>query len=206
MLDNEILGVYVKKAAPLWDGSTNMNPKGISFPQLVKEDLCTHDNDIFSQGFFALFVQRFGNWRMGIHSKVLRFPFTVLYAVLRKFAQVFCGIKLDYTVHVGRRVKIEHFGGMILGARSIGDDVVIRQNVTMGIKTPADLCAKPTIEAGVSIGAGAVIIGDICIGEGSIIGPNVVVIENIPPFSKVYSKPIIASSSQPKMSGDGSSE
>jgi acyl-CoA synthetase (AMP-forming)/AMP-acid ligase II/serine acetyltransferase len=174
-----------KKAPPLWDGSSDMNPSDISFWGLLKEDFTTHDRDIFSQGLFALFVNRFGNWRMGIRLALLRFPMTLVYRVLRKMTQIFCGIKLDYTVHVGRRVKLEHFGGMILGARRIGDDTVIRQNTTLGIRDMSDLSAKPTIEQGVNIGAGAVIVGDITVGRYSIIGPNSVVTEDLPPFSVV---------------------
>lgn len=180
-----------KKAEPLWDGSSNMNPHGMSFWSLVKEDFITHERDYFSQGFFALFVHRFGNWRMSIKTKIFRFPLSALYFILAKITQIFCGIKLDYTVHVGRRVKLEHFGGMILGARRIGDDVVIRQNTTLGIRDVSDVCAKPTIENGVNIGAGAVIVGDIVIGQYSKIAPNAVVIENIPPFSTVYIKPTV---------------
>lgn len=173
------------KAKPLWDGSSNMNPSGIGFWSLLKEDFLTHDRDIFSQGLFAMFVHRFGNWRMSIKYKLFRFPMTLLYRVLRKGVQIFCGIKLDYTVHVGRRVKLEHFGGMIIGARCIGDDTIIRQNVTMGIRDMSDLSAKPTIEQGVNIGAGAVIVGDITVGRHSIIGPNCVITEDVPPFSVV---------------------
>jgi serine O-acetyltransferase len=173
-----------------------MNPSDISFWSLVREDFATHNKEIFSQGFFALLVQRFGNWRMGVKFRLLRLPLSIIYFLLSKWTQVFCGIKLDYTVQVGRRVKIEHFGGMVLGARRIGDDVVIRQNVTFGIKDSSDLCAKPTIENNVSIGAGAVIVGDIVIGHDSKIGPNVVVIKDVPPFSTVYIKPQVVLSSQ----------
>ena len=144
----------VSKAEPLWDGSSNMNPAGLSFWSLVREDFVTHDRDMFSQGFFALFVHRFGNWRMSVKYKVLRMPFSLLYHVLAKVVQVFCGIKLDYTVLVGRRVKLEHFGGMILGARRIGDDVVI--------------------------GSGAQIIGPIQIGKYARIAANAVVVKNVP--------------------------
>jgi len=182
------------KAEPIWDGSSNRNPEGIGFWKLIKEDYVTHDREFFSQGLFAIFVNRFGNWRMGIGSKFLRVPMTLLYRLLRKMAQVFCGIKLDYTVHVGRRVKLEHFGGMILGARSIGDDTIIRQNTTCGIRDITDLSAKPTIENGVNIGAGVVIVGDIIIGRYSVIGPNCVITESLPPFSVVSSAPVIVKS------------
>ena len=175
------------KAPPIWDGSSNRNPEGIGFWALIKEDYKTHDSDFFSQGFFAIFVNRFGNWRMGIKRKFFRAPMTIVYRLLKKMAQIFCGIKLDYTVHVGRRVKLEHFGGMILGARSIGDDTIIRQNTTFGIRDMTDLSAKPIIENGVNIGAGVVIVGDIVVGRHSVIGPNCVITEDVPPFSIVSS-------------------
>jgi len=184
-LKSPVISKESNKAEPIWDGSSNMNPGEITFWQLVKEDFVAHERDFLSQGFFALFVHRFGNWRMGIKTKLFRFPMTILYRILRKITQIFCGIKLDYTVHVGRRVKLEHFGGMILGARSIGDDVIIRQNTTFGIRDLSDLSAKPAIEEGVNIGAGVVIVGDITIGRHSIIGPNSVITEDIPPFSVV---------------------
>ena len=47
-------------------GSTNENPKDISFLALIKEDFLTHDKDPFEQGLWAIVVHRFGNWRMGI--------------------------------------------------------------------------------------------------------------------------------------------
>lgn len=173
------------KARPLPTGQRNENPAGISFAKLVWEDFSTHERDFFSQGFWALFWHRFGNARMSIRPKILRAPFTLVYRLMRPMCQVICGIKLDYTVKVGRRLKLEHFGGMIIGARSIGDDVVIRQNTTLGIKSPRDLNAKPTIGSRVSIGAGAVIVGDIEVGDDVVIGANCVVYETIPPNTVV---------------------
>jgi len=170
-------------APPLPDGSCNRNPPGLSFWQLVREDFETHERDWTSQGFWAVFTNRYGNWRMGIRSRWLRAPFAVLYLVMRKWCQVVCGIKLDYTVELGRRVKLEHFGGMIIGARSIGDDVVIRQNTTIGIRSRFDTNAKPRIGHRVEIGAGAVIVGDVTIGDDCIVGANCVIASDLPPGS-----------------------
>lgn len=175
----------MKKADPtsfqsLSDGSENMNPDDIKFWDLVAEDLRTHEGKVFAQGFLALFTHRFGNWRMGIKFRVLRFPFTLVYKVLFRFSEYFCGISLPYNIPVGRRVCLEHFGGMILIARSIGNDVTIRQNTTFGIVSKARK-GWPTIENGVDIGVGAVIVGEITIGEGSVIGANAVVTQSIPP-------------------------
>lgn len=171
-------------ALPVVKGATNGNPRGIGFWQLVKEDFVTHESDWLSQGFWTVFNLRFGNWRMS-QPKVLRVPLTVLYRFHRRLVQMFCGIKLEYTVKLGRRVKLEHFGGMILGAKAIHDDVTIRQNTTFGIKDLSNLQGKPVTQRGVNIGAGAVIVGDITVGRFSVLGPNVVVDKDIPPFSIV---------------------
>ena len=174
-----------QKAPPLPKGEKNLNPEGITFWELIKEDFQTHGRDWFSQGFWAVFCHRFGNWRMSVRSKILRAPLTLLYRVWRLLCQWLGGIKLDYVVKLGRRVRIDHFGGIIVGARSIGDDVVIRQNTTMGIRSESDLAAKPIIGSRVNIGAGAVIVGNITIGDDVIIGANSVVSFDVPSHSIV---------------------
>lgn len=151
------------------------------FWALVREDLATHDGDWTSQGFWALFWHRFGNWRMDVRPKALRLPLSIVYKVMFKATEIFCGIKLSYNVKVGRRVRLDHFGGMVLGARAIGSDVILRQNTTLGIASPADRNAKPVLEDGVNVGAGAVIIGNIVIGRGATIGANAVVLHDVPP-------------------------
>lgn len=176
-------------APPLPDGSRNMNPDDISFFALLAEDFRTNDSSIFHQGFLMLLIHRFGNLRMDIRWKLLRIVPTLIYRFFNKLAQIFLGMKLDYTVKVGRRVKLEHFGGMILGAREIGNDVWIRQNTTFGIRSVEDTRAKPIIGNSVDIGAGAVIVGNITIGDNSIIGANTVVFSNIPPNSVVSGVP-----------------
>lgn len=162
------------------DGSRNMNPAGISFWALVKEDFRTNDSDLGSQGFWALFWHRFGNWRMEVRPRVFRMPLTILYRAMYKACQIFGGIQLPYTVLVGRRVRIDHFGGMILVAAAIGDDVILRQNTTFGIASVEDLTARPVIGNRVDVGAGAVIIGAIFVGDGAVIGANAVVTKDVP--------------------------
>lgn len=168
-------------APPLPTGESNENPQGIRFWALIAEDFETHDRDWGSQGFWTLFWHRFGNWRMSVRPKLLRLPCSLLYKVMFKASEIFCGIKLSYNVPVGRRVRLDHFGGMILGARSIGTDVIIRQNTTLGISSPDDLNAKPIIKDDVQIGAGAVIVGNIVIEQGARIGANAVVTRDVPP-------------------------
>lgn len=178
-----------KPAPPLPDGRDNANPPGIGFWQLVREDYITHDRDFFSQGFWTLFWHRFGNWRMSVRPRLLRIPLTLLYRAMFKVCEWLCGIKLSYSVTVGRRVRLDHFGGMILGARAIGSDVTLRQNTTLGIAGKSDLNAKPVLEDHVDVGAGAVIVGDILIGRGAIVGANAVVTRPVPPYAVVGGVP-----------------
>jgi serine O-acetyltransferase len=165
-------------------GTRNQNPSGIGLLELLREDLATHDGDLMAQGFWAIAVHRIGNWRMGIEPRIVRAPFTLVYRALNKLVEWNCGIKLSYTVRVGRRVRIWHFGGLILGARAIGDDVHIRHNTTLGVARRGDPRAmKPVIEDRVDIGVGAVIAGPITVGHDSVVGANAVVLADVPPRS-----------------------
>jgi serine O-acetyltransferase len=159
-------------------GKTNANPNGIGFWDLVAEDARTQEFGIWSSGFFALFGHRFGNWRMGVPSP-LRSVCTLIYRVLYRRAKLTHGIDLPYSTKVGRRLRIEHSGGMVLVAESIGDDVTIRQNTTFGIRRVDEELAWPVIENGVDIGVGAVIIGGVTIGAGAVVGANAVVTKNV---------------------------
>ena len=170
-----------EKLPPLPKGDRNENPPGIRLWQLLGEDLRTHDGNLFEQGFWAVAVHRFGNWRMGIRWKPFRAPFSLLFNFLFKFVELTCGITLPYTTKLGRRVRIWHHSGMILHARSIGDDVHLRHNTTFGVVRRNANRGIPTIEDRVDIGCGVCVFGNVRVGHDSIIGANAVVLEDVPP-------------------------
>ncbi len=169
--------------APEQPGSRNLNPAGIGFGALLKEDLRTHGGDVFEQGFWAVAVHRFGNWRMGVRPKVFRLPLSLLYRVMYKWVEWTCGITLPYTVRLGRRVRIWHHGGMILHADAIGDDVHIRQNTTFGVARRDALHQLPVIEDRCDLGCGVVVLGPVRVGHDSMVGANAVVVKDVPPHS-----------------------
>jgi serine O-acetyltransferase len=170
-------------------GDRNQNPDSIGLWALLKEDLATHDKDVFQQGFWAVAVHRFGNWRMSVRPKLLRLPFSLLYKFLFKWVEWTCGISLPYTVKLGRRVHIWHHSGIILSAKSIGDDVQIRQNTTMGVVRTVHNFELPVIGDRVDIGCGTVILGGITVGHDSVIGANSVVLKDVPPNSVAVGAP-----------------
>lgn len=188
-------------------GDRNLNPPGLSLRELLREDLRTYDGDWSEPGFLAVAVHRFGNWRMGIRSKPVRMPLTLLYTFLARRVRIGYGIKLDYTVTVGRRLRIWHHGGMVLGARSIGDDVNIRQNTTFGVARRGDHPGlKPVIGDRVDIGCGVCILGHVRIGDDSAIGANAVVLSDVPAGALAVGIParVVRSRSRVEAAGTGS--
>jgi len=145
------------------------------------EDLKAHREGLLALGFWALCVYRFGHARFVVRNKLLRLPWTLLYMVLAKLAEVFCGITIGSTAVIGRRLEIEHHGCIVIhGAVRMGDDCMIRQGVTIGNGGRRDPLGAPVIGDRVEVGAGAKLIGRITIGNDVIVGANAVVVRDVP--------------------------
>jgi predicted enzyme involved in methoxymalonyl-ACP biosynthesis/serine acetyltransferase len=170
-------------------GRRNENPAELGFWELLREDYVTHDSSLLEQGFWAVANNRFGNWRMGIKIPVLRVPCTFAYRALEKGIEIFGGITLPYTTKLGRRVRLWHHGGMIIGARAIGNDVHIRQNTTIGVAQTWRDDDLPIIEDGADIGCGASILGPVVVGRGAKLGANAVVLQDIPAGATAIGNP-----------------
>lgn len=155
----------------------------------LREDWRTHERDLARQGLWVMAVYRFGRWRYRIQNRWLRLPFSILYKFLKLLSQILTGIDLPCEVTVGRRFKIEHFGDIIISGDTVfGDDVVIRNGVTVGLKRTNERGA-PVIGNRVDIGAGAKIIGPIRIGDDVTVGANAVVLQDVPPNSLAIGVP-----------------
>jgi serine O-acetyltransferase len=175
--------------APLPTGDRDENPRGVGLLRLLAEDYRTHDRKLLEPGFVAVAVHRLGNARMGVRWSLLRAPLTLMYRLAFTFVNWAWGIDLPYTVRLGRRVRIWHHGGMVLGARAIGDDVHIRHNTTFGVLNRKELTGKPIIGDRVDIGVGACILGAVTVGDDAVIGPNSVVLRDVVPGTVVMGVP-----------------
>ncbi len=149
--------------------------------QLVREDFVAHGRDWSRAGLHAILVHRFGVARMRVRPRLLRAPLSVTYRMLFRAVRNFYGIEIPESVQVGRRVVIEHQHGIVVHGRSvIGDDCVLRQGVTLGLRRMDRTDEAPVLGRGVNVGAGAKIIGDVVIGDGASIGANAVVLHDVP--------------------------
>lgn len=158
--------------------------------QQVREDWRAHEKDWTKPGFRAVAVQRFGVWRMTVRSKLLRAPLSVLYRTLFRRVRNVYGIELPYTVKLGRRVIIEHQGGIVIhGYSEIGDDCIIRQGVTLGNRHLDQPFDAPLLGQRVNVGAGAVIVGKVRLGDDSAVGANAVVVRDVPAATTVVGIP-----------------
>jgi len=106
------------------------------------------------------------------------------------------GIDIHPGATIGESFFIDHGTGVVIGETTvIGKNVKIYQGVTLGaLSVRKELSHKkrhPTIEDEVTIYAGATILGgETVIGRGSVIGGNVWITESVPPYSRVYNKPL----------------
>lgn len=140
---------------------------------------------ILSQGFQAILVYRIFRWcyERQIPTQPVRF-------FVERFIEITTGISIPVEARIGRGFKIHHFGGIILHPQVVvGEGCTIYQGVTLG-----DLGGwggAPRLGQRVTVGAGAKIIGEVEIGDGSFIGANSVVLHSVPPNSLAVGVPAV---------------
>lgn len=175
----------------------------------IREDWLTHGCDWTKPGFRAVAVHRIGVWCMGIQPRLLRAPFSLLYRRLYRKVRNTYGIELPYTVRLGRRVIIEHQGCIVIHGNSvIGDDSIIRQGVTLGLRHLDRLTEAPSLGKRVNVGAGAKLFGNIIIGNDVNVGANAVVLSDVPDGATVVGIPakVVKMAAQTALPGDISTE
>ena len=101
--------------------------------------------------------------------------------LVERLCILICHCYLPVSAEIGEGFQVGYWGfGIVIHPRSrIGKNVFVGQGVTIGGRSRRP--EVPTIGDNVFIAAGAKILGDIDIGEGSVIGANAVVIESLPP-------------------------
>lgn len=110
--------------------------------------------------------------------------------LLSQATRWFTGVEIHPGASIGRRFFIDHAMGVVIGETAeVGDDVMLYHGVTLGGRSMERVKRHPTLEDGVTVGAGARILGPITIGRGAQIGANAVVVKDVPAGAVVVGVP-----------------
>ncbi|MEP1487183.1 MAG: serine O-acetyltransferase [Algibacter sp.] len=144
-----------------------------------------------TQGLWAIYVYRFSHSiYISSLTKVIKKPLLLLGIVWQKWIEIITGISIPYSAQIGDRFYIGHFGGIIINSKAIiGHNCNISQGVTIGVNGKGENRGVPTIGNNVYIGANAVIVGKIKIGDGCVIAANSLVIETVDANNTVIGVP-----------------
>lgn len=140
-------------------------------------------------GFLATLLYRYGRWTRTVRPRALRVPFRVVYFVLARVCDMLCGINISLNAEIGAGLYIGHYGGIFLHG-DMGKNCSVGQCVTIGYKGAGKSTRAPRIGNDVYIGTSAVIVGDIVVGDGVVIGANTTVVKNVPAGFRVVSAPV----------------
>ena len=100
------------------------------------------------------------------------------------------GIEIHPGAVIGKRFFIDHGDGVVIGETTvIGDDVTLYQGVTLGGTGKDTGKRHPTIGSGVTVGAGAKVLGPITVGDRSKVGAGSIVLKDVPPDCTVVGNP-----------------
>jgi serine O-acetyltransferase len=121
--------------------------------------------------------------------------------LLSQLTRLLTGVEIHPGARIGRRFFIDHAMGVVIGETAeVGDDVMLYHGVTLGGRSMERVKRHPTLEDGVTVGAGARILGPVTIGARAQIGANAVVVKDVPPGAVVVGVPGRVVTPQPGVS------
>lgn len=134
-------------------------------------------------GLHALWFHRRAHW-LWMHR--LKF----LARFVSHISRFLTGIEIHPGTTIGRRVVIDHGMGVVIGETAeVGNDVLIYMGVVLGGTALENVKRHPTVEDGVILGSGAIVLGPIRIGKGAKVGAGSVVVRSVPPGATVVGVP-----------------
>ena len=137
----------------------------------------------FSPGLHAIILQRISN-RQYKKGNIM------MARAINYFARWLTGADIHPGATLGKGFFIDHATGVVIGETTIiGDNVSVWQGVTLGGVSSSKGKRHPTIGNNVTIGAHAVVLGDINIGDNVKIGAGSVVVKDVPPNCTVVGVP-----------------
>lgn len=142
---------------------------------------------LFYPGMHAIWGHRMAGllwrWRLKLAARMVS-----------HLARFFTAIEIHPGARIGRRFFIDHGFGVVIGETAeIGDDVLMYQGVVLGGTSLEKGKRHPTIGNNAVLGAGAILLGPITVGEGARVGAGSVVLHDVEPHTVVVGVPARAS-------------
>jgi serine O-acetyltransferase len=144
-----------------------------------------------TQGFWASAVFRLSHWALSsCRIPGLRTMVKAGCILFQKFIEIVTGICIPARCAIGPGLYIGHFGGIFVDSDArLGENCNIAQGVTVGKGGRGELHGVPVLGDRVHIGANAIILGKITIGNDAVIGPGAVVMNSVPPRGVAMGNP-----------------
>jgi serine O-acetyltransferase len=155
---------------------------------VVRRDPASHgisEPFLHYKGFHALEAYRVAHWLWQSQRHAL-----ACY-LQNRISEVFA-VDIHPAARIGKGILIDHATSVVIGETAlVEDDVSMLHEVTLGGtgKTTGD--RHPKVRRGVLIGAGAKILGNVEIGEGSKVAAGSVVLTDVPPHTTVAGVPAV---------------
>jgi serine O-acetyltransferase len=100
------------------------------------------------------------------------------------------GFDISPTTRIGGGLYIGHFGGVVISPQAVlGANVNIAQGVTIGAASRGPRAGAPRLEDRVWVGANAIIVGKVTIGQDALIAPGAYVNFDVPSMAVIIGNP-----------------
>ncbi|WP_207553456.1 serine O-acetyltransferase [Teichococcus deserti] len=114
-------------------------------------------------------------------------------AIAAKTGAAILGADIHPAAKLGRGLFLDHGIGLVVGETAVIEDgVCLWHGVTLGSTLMADGDRHPKIRRGAVLGAAATILGNIEVGEASVVASGSVVLRSVPPHTTVAGNPAAA--------------
>ena len=145
---------------------------------------------LMSQGLWATAAYRLNHYaRHRFHS---RLP-GMLPQAFHRAIMALTGIHIDASAHIGPGLAFAHGGHVVIGPVRVGRNCDIYQGVTFGASMSLDdrnyKPGAPTLGDRVWVGPGAVVAGDVTVGNDAAVGAISLVVRDVPPRGVVVGVP-----------------
>ncbi len=135
------------------------------------------------QGLWAMFFHRIAHF-------LYKLKIPVIPRLISQISRLLTLIEIHPGATIGKRFFIDHGNGTVIGETTvIGNDVMIYQGVSLAGTGKEQGKRHPTIGNKVVIGAGAIVLGNIKVGDNARIGAGAVVTKDVPSDTTVVGNP-----------------